>query len=406
MADTRLGPLVPATLLLLLSAAPAAAHNPALSVHVPTPLDSGLLLLGEEGTAALLEPEGTVRWEERLDLHLLQAAVPLSETLAVTVARSVADGTLVVVAFGPEGAASPAVLDGPGTFAHLVPDGEGAAVFTDEPALHRVAPDGTHERVQAIAAASIVAPVRSARGDWVLGTGGGELVTLQPDGTRGLEARLSGTPTGLSVLANGDLAVAVRGSPNGDDASLLVLDERLETVWARSVPGFQLGGAPAPLGEGAAVGTYRPEGARVHRLVPPGEIAWEVVVPDATAAATTVADDVVYVAANRAVLALSADGELAWTTALRPRLTGPAVLDGLVVPASLDNNVTALDAGTGEVRWTYSDGLTSVPWSDEGLARPRRPDPQETPTPWPAAWALAAAVLAALARSPWRRGSP
>lgn len=349
--------------ILLVGAAPAAAHNPADTVYEPTRLDDGLLVLGEEGTAALLEMDGTPRWEEDVSAHVIQAPVA-SNGHAATVARTIPNATPFVQAFDADGPAWRVPLDETESFGAVVATSGGFLAVSTNGALVNLTADGeVLERAQ-LEIRPQAAPVPAPGGGWVIAGEEGKIAIRTPEGELAHETRLGGPARDLARMDDLILAAFERaGHP-----TVKALDAELETQWIAERDGLRIGGQLAVAEDRIYLGTYRSNGARAVALAPNGTELWDHAFPRKTAAAVTTDGTRPYVTVNQGLLALEPDGPVGWRIGqIQPRLVGPAIVGDLVLPSGADNKLAALNASDGTLAWSYSDGVDQVPWSDESL---------------------------------------
>lgn len=356
------------TLATLLAAAPASlAHNPAATVYEPAPFHGGLLVLGEEGTAARLALNGSERWQANVSGQLIQAPVVAGGT-AATVRRTIPNGTPYVQAFDGDGPSwSVQLAEGEGGFGFVVPAEDGFVAVSTEGRWLNLSTDGEVRQRRQVDPGPATAPVPAPGGGWVLAGGQGRIGLLRPDGSLEHSTRLGGSPTDLARA--GELVLA---SFERDDGTPTVkaLGPELGTRWVQTFQGLRVGGELAVTEDRVYLGTYNPDGARtvaLHRSN--GTEIWDHLFVKSTAAAVTVGDRGPYVTVNEGVIALEPSGPVRWETRLSPRLVGPSIVGDLVLPSGAENKLVALNATDGSKAWTWTDGVSSVPWTDEQLAR-------------------------------------
>lgn len=380
--------------LILSSVGPASAHNPADTVYEPTRLDDGLLALGEEGTAALLEMDGTPRWEEDVSAHVIQAPVT-SGGHAATVARTIPNATPFVQAFDGDGPAWRVPLDETESFGAVVATTDGFLAVSTNGALVSLTADGEVLERTSLSYSPQTAPVPAPGGGWVIAGEEGKIAIRTPDGELVHETRLGGPARDLARM--GDLILAAferAGHP-----TVKALDAELETQWIAERDGLRIGGQLAVAEDRIYLGTYRSNGARAVALAPNGTELWDHAFPRKTAAAVTTDGTRPYVTVNQGLLALEPDGPVRWQIGqIQPRLVGPAIVGDLVLPSGADNKLAAFHASNGTLMWSYSDGVDQVPWSDESLGSGDQGHGDGgNDAPWPVAIALVAVGAAAAA---------
>lgn len=360
--------LVALLLASLTAAAPAAlAHNPAKTVYEPAAFDGGLLVLGEEGTAALLSTNGTERWRANLSMHVIQAPA-VSNATAATIARTVPDATPNVQGFDAEGPTWNVTLDEPGTFGFVVPAPDGFLAVSTNGTMISLTEDGTVTTRAQLPFGARAAPVQAPEGGWLIAGEDRRLAVVDEAGDIRYETGLGGRVSDLAV-ANGTAYAAFYGGPRGSPA-VQALSPNLTTLWFHDEPGLRIGGELA-IGNGTiAFGTYDPDGAALIALATNGTERWRLALPNATAAAASLHGDRINVVLTDGAMAVTLDGERRWHAAqIDPRIASPTAEGLLVFPSGADDRLVALNAANGTTAWTWSDGVAQVPWSDESLDR-------------------------------------
>lgn len=401
MSGTTRGAVVALVgLLLLVPLIPtAAAHNPALTVYAPVALDDGLLVIGEEGTAALLSPDGQERWSTQLDLQLILRPAT-GHGLAAGFARNLTTLENEVVAFDADGLAWTQGLGTESTHGWVLATEDGFAALGADGTLTLLTADGERQTSQALPAPPSARPVVHPDGGWVYPTPDRRVLHVDAQGQLQAEAAIDGRSSGLTVT--GDRILVGYGSVSTGNASVTALDTGLAPTWQATAPGFRVGGPPATFQDGIAFGTYLSEGAHVVRADGDGKILWDKQLANQTAAAVATDGERIFATVNQGVVAFDEDGTELWSSDLSPRLTPAAIQHGLILPSGADNRLVALDPATGETAWTWDDGVREVPWTDESLAQEGPPgqggdedDRSVIPTgPMLALVALAAVALA------------
>lgn len=391
-------------LLLLVPLVPTgAAHNPALTVYAPVPLDDGLLVIGEEGTAALLSLDGQERWSTQLDLQLILRPAT-GHGVAATFARNLTTLENQVVAFDAEGLAWTRGLGTESTHGWVLATEDGFAALGADGTLTLLTADGETQTSHELPAPPSARPVAHPDGGWVYPTADRRVLHVDAEGQLQAEADIDGRSSGLTVT--GDRILVGYGSVSTKDASVTAFDMALAPTWQATAPGFRVGGPPATFQDGIVFGTYLSEGAHVVRAGPAGEILWDKQLANQTAAAVTTDGGRIYATVNQGVVAFDEDGTELWSTDLSPRLSPATIQHGLVLPSGADNRLVALDPATGEIAWTWDDGVREVPWTDEGLAQqgpPGQEDSEDDRSLVSAGPILALAALAAVALARARR---
>lgn len=406
MARARWAILAPALVVgLTLLASLGAAHNPALTAYEPVRLGDGLLVLGEEGTAALLTLDGEQRWLEKLEVQIVQAPTT-GHGLGVAYARDLSTVESYAVAFDQDGVAWQTGLEETSAAGWVLPTEEGFAAISAAGNLTLIDDQGQVISTHELPLAPAAAPAAHPDGGWILADRQGNLAIVEPEGRPVDAVQLDARAWTMTTIPAGDQVVVGYGSVSDDQAGLLALSPGLEEVWRQAVPGFRAAGI-AVLDDGQiAVGTYRSQGAHVALVTSQGELTWDHALEGPTAAAVATDGQGLYVTTNDAILALGADGSERWTAEVDPRLTPATVTDGLVIPSGADNRLVALEASTGQVAWTWDDGVREVPWTDEQLAQEggiEQGDDAGGPSPIPVGPLLALAALGAGALLQGRR---
>lgn len=178
---------------------------------------------------------------------------------------------------------------------------------------------------------------------------------VEPDLRKGVDAAPTVTD-GLVVFGS--------GTDRGDDARLTAVEaDTGEVVWRHPVGSYA---RSAPVVVDGRV--YAGGGDAVHCVdLATGEANWafdtesveEVTTPDEVFAGVAVVDGAVFAATRSGLLhALdAATGERRWTTAVGTDVRAtPAVVDGTVYVGSHDDRVYAVSAADGEVRWRFDAG--------------------------------------------------
>lgn len=373
--------LLLATILILVSLAgpPASAHNPAETIYHPVPVEDELLVVGGEGTWALLTPEGQTVERGNLsgDGEVIGPPVTLGDEAAVLV-RSFPGLALHLKGFDAQGPTWSLELE-PGeaeAFGFLAAGDGRFHAFTTEARHLTVTPQGDIAAEQQLPDAPATEPVPAARGGWWVPLAD-DLVRLE-DGEVQRRSGYNATVTDVTT-AEGHVLVSL-AYRSERTAELLVLDAAGSLVFSRTLDGLRLGGSPAHLGEAIIVGTYDPDGARLVSLqAGDGEAAWERGLAGATAAAPAEANGTVLVATNDALTAYEPDGTQLWQREARPYLDSPFTVGELIVPSGSNNSLQALH-GDGEIAWTWTDGVEMPSWSHHGgadVAGPEDGDEEE-----------------------------
>lgn len=347
----------------------ATAHNPALTVYEPVRLGDGLLALGEEGTAAHLTLDGQARWTEQLGVQIVQAPAT-GHGLGVAYARDLTTLESQAIAFDDAGIAWRTDLDERSTTGWVVPAADGFAAISGEGNLTLLDADGQVTDRHELGLSPAVSPAGHPDGGWILADRQGTLTVVGPTGEVVSETRLA--TRAWTVTTTSERVIVGHGSVSDRTAGLVALTPELEEDWQADVPGFRAAGI-ALLDDGRlAFGTYRSQGAHVVTVTADGETSWQTTLQNTTAAAVATDGPRLFVTTNGGVRAMDAQGADLWQAELSPRLTAATVTDGLVLPSGAENRLVALDQGSGEVLWTWDDGVREVPWTDETLT------PQET----------------------------
>lgn len=402
-------PVLALTLLVLATSLPgtAGAHNPAATLYHPVPVGDELLAVGGEGTYAYLTPEGepTRRGNVSGDGEILGAPATTGEHAAVLV-RTFPDLSLEVQGFDDEGPSwrlslEPAQAE---AFGFLVGHAEGFTAFTTEARQVEITPEGEARANRSLPEAPTAQPAPAPEGGW--------WVPLPEELVRVREGevvdRLHHGATVTDVTATSERVLLSLTHRSQSEAELRVLDPEGNLSFTRTLEGLRLGGSPAVLDDRIAVGTYDPDGARLVAFrAANGSTVWERELGGATAAAPAAIDEVIVVATNDALAAFAPDGTQRWQRPAQPYLASPAVVDGLLVPSSSDNELVAVHAD-GARAWTYSDGVTMPSWSHHGEtdAAPDtddEPAPEPVDVPAPALASLLAALAGALLLGSRRR---
>lgn len=366
---SRLAPPALALLLavpLLIALAPSAgAHNPALTTYEPVQLGDGVLVLGEEGTATLVGPEGDARWQANLSVHVTHAPVASGDA-AATVARTVPGGVPMVQAFGADGPTWNVTLGEAGAFGVVAPMEDGFLAISTQGHLVALSTDGEIRHEAGLPFGVRVDPVPAPGEGWLVASPGRTLARITATGDVLDETRLGGTPTDLAATDEQAL-VAIRGQPRGTPA-VQALAWNLTTRWIHDEQGLRIGGDVQATGDRVVYGTYDPSGARVVALdAATGQPLWNTTVGEDTAVAVTAHEGSLYAAGNSKLIALTSEGEPRWQVNATPRIASPAVLGAHVYPSGAENTMVAVDTLSGETAWTFTDGVSQVPWSDEDL---------------------------------------
>lgn len=379
---------------------PASAHNPALTVYEPAAFDGGLLALGEEGVAVLLSTAGEERWRFNLSAHVVQAPESDGE-LAVTVARNLSDLQPAIQAFDAAGPTWQIELGPPGTYGYALIEGDAIAAFTGDARLLEIDRAGELQRAIALPFTPAVQPAPAPSGGWLIADEQGTLLHIDEQGREQARTGLGGRP--FSITTHQDRVYTTARMDGRATTLLKALDEELATRWSQPVQGLRIGGEPAILEERIVFATYAPGGARLVAMGLDGQQLWEVNLGPDTAGAASPGEDMVVVATNTAIHAYNPNGTELWRTPAQPRLASLTVHAGLVLPSGAEDTLLALDATNGTEHWTWREGTTAVPWTDEGLAAPKTEANgvvDEAPIPWPLGWSAAAFLaVAVLARS-------
>ncbi len=399
MSSTARGILVALVgLSVLVSLVPTtAAHNPALTVYAPVPLDGGLLVIGEEGTVAHLSPDGQERWSTQLDLQLILRPAT-GHDLAAGFARNLTTLENEVVAFDADGLAWTQGLGTEDTHGWVLATEDGFAVLGADGTLTLLTADGETQTSHELPAPPNARPVAHPEDGWVYPTADRRVLHVDGEGQLQAEADIDGRSSGLTVTD--DRILVGYGSVSSGEAAVTAFDMALAPAWQATAPGFRVGGPPATFQDGIAFGTYLSEGAHVVRAGPGGEILWDKQLANQTAAAVTTDGGRIYATVNQGVVAFDEDGTELWSTDLSPRLSPATLQHGLILPSGADNRLVALDPATGEIAWTWDDGIREVPWTDEGLTQqgpPGQGDREDDRSPIPTGPVLALLALATVA---------
>ncbi len=361
-----------AGLLVLVGLGPmSTAHNPALTVYEPASLGDGLLVLGEEGTAAHLTLEGQERWSTQLGVQIVQAPAT-GHGLGVTYARNLTTLESQAIAFDEEGVAWRTDLGQRSTVGWVVPAEDGFAAISGEGNLTLLDDEGQVTVRHDLAIQPVTYPAAHPESGWILADRQGNLAVVDARGQVVAETDLG--VRAWTVTTGAQRILVGHGSVPDRVAGLVALSPDLDELWRQDVPGFRTAGI-ALLDDGRfAFGTYRSQGAHVAVLTTDGQVSWQKGLGGNTAAAAATDGQHLFITTNGGVQAMDAQGADRWQAELSPRLTAATVTDGLVLPSGAENRLVALDAGTGQVAWTWDDGVREVPWTDETLT------PQETGT--------------------------
>ncbi|MDX1611142.1 MAG: PQQ-binding-like beta-propeller repeat protein [Candidatus Thermoplasmatota archaeon] len=388
----RTGLAVLLLLTLTVSLAPVSlAHNPALSVHAPVELGDGLLVIGEEGTVALLERNGTAIWQEQLDAHLFTPPIR-AHGVAVSLGRAIGDLTLTVYAMDEAGLAWQAPVGEPGALGYLTPSESGFLAITREGQATHVASDGSTREAFELPFDPVTAPTQLPSGTWAV-AGRSQLHLVDDAGRSLAQTQLSSRVSEL--LADQEGLQVVFGNLQNQRAGVLALDEDLETRWATTLPGIRIGGTLAQAAGTIYLATYHPDGAYAGAIAENGTLRWETPLGSPTAAAASTDGERVYLVTTEDVRALDLNGQELWRQDADSLIHPARATDGLLLPPGADDQLRALDPATGEVLWTWSDGVRQVPWTDEGLVQQAEDLPAEDGqgTPGAPIWALLMACL-------------
>ncbi len=396
----RLAAALVALVALVALTGPASAHNPALTVYEPAALDGGLLALGEEGAAVLLSTAGEERWRFNLSAHIVQAPESDGE-LAVTVARNLSDLQPTIQAIDATGPTWHVELGPPGTYGYALIDGDTIAAFTGDARLMEIDRTGELQRTIQLPSTPAVQPAPAPSGGWFIADEQGTILHIDEEGQEQARTGLGGRP--FAITAHQDRVYTTARMDSRATTLLKALDQDLETQWSQPVQGLRIGGEPVLLEDRLVFATYAPSGARLLAMTLDGHDLWEVNLGPDTAGAASPGEDMVVVATNTAIHAYSPNGTELWRTPAQPRLASVTVHAGLVLPSGAEDTLLALDAANGTEHWTWREGTTAVPWTDEDLAAPETGTngaADEAPTPWPLGWSAAAILtVAVLARS-------
>jgi hypothetical protein len=377
----------------------AGAHNPAETIHQPTPLGDELVVLGGEASWAYLTPEGETTGEGNLSTQGEVLGSPAAiEGQAAALVRTTPGTALQLWGFGPEGPTwdlevEPAEAQASG---YVLADEDGFAVFTSEARQLRVSAEGEIVAEIQLPGAPAAEPVPAPAGGWWMPLAD-ELVRLE-DGEVVQRWSFEGRPT--DVTTDGERVIASLASLEASQAELVVLADG-EPVFNRSVDALRIGASPAVVNGTLVAGTFSPDGARLLAFdVAADEQVWSRSLGEATAAAVTGHEGRLYAVASDALLAYTADGERLWWQDADPYLASPGVVGDLVVPSAADNELAAY-ALDGSPAWTYTDGVDMPPWTHHGGSGEEPADgggeqPSEDDGFGPALWIAAGAAAVAV----------
>lgn len=351
---------------ILVALAPSAgAHNPAMTTYEPVQLGDGVLVLGEEGTAALVGPGGEARWQANLSMHVTRAPV-VSGDAAATIARTVPGGVPTVQAFDADGPTWNATLGEAGAFGVVAPMDDGFLAISTQGHLVALSTDGEIRHEAGLSFGVRVDPVPAPGEGWLVASPDRTLARITATGEVLDETRLGGTPTDLAATDEQAL-VAIRGPPRGTPA-VQALAWNLTTRWIHDEQGLRIGGDVQATSDRVVYGTYDPSGARIVALdAATGQPAWDRTIGEDTAVAVTAHEGSLFAASNSKLISLTSEGEPRWEIDATPRIASPAVLGAYVYPSGAEDTMVAVDTLSGETAWTFTDGVSQVPWSDEDL---------------------------------------
>lgn len=352
-------------------AATAGAHNPALTLYEPAALDGDrLATAGEEGTLAVLDHEGRPVWTGNRTLHVTGPPVAHGAVAAVS-AQTVDEGIPKVLAFGADGVVFEQEVGEAGR-ALLTATDDGFLAATTEGRVVQLSPSGEVRSEASLPLDPTTRLEPGPEGGWVL-AGEGRVAIVEADGTPRHETGVSARPSDVAVHG-GTILVAVYGQPRGSGA-LEAFEPDLTSAWVHDVGGLRVGGEVATSDQGAVVGTFDPNGARVLALTSDGQPRWERSIEDATAAAVTAHEGTAYAVTNDGLATFALDdGAPGWTAEFEPRVVSPRAVGDVLVPSGANDTLAGFTAEDGQRRWTYTDDTSEVPWSEHEI---QTPDPDD-----------------------------